>query len=273
MAVLLNNEILLSLKRSETIYNKVSELSKYIFYGDGLSDRDAHMKELEYLLRGIKGTDAHLTIFNHKTFAPELEVGHIEFWGPLPDGTMEERMISILALLNKEYRQFPYESVAWFTKELSEVPFDERVNMKIHHSGMRFSRMDGLPICIFSQGMPIQIDAERNFNYTLNYVQNINHLIKKDFPYYWIRFAYGQQKQYVRTFHSNDKLHSKNDLLSAREKEILKLVAEDLETKEIAQRLFISVNTVGNHRSNMIERLGARDTTALVQLAKIAGII
>ena len=273
MVSFIDNEILVSLKKSEAIYNKVAELSKYIFSGDGLADRDAQMKELEFLLKGIKGSDAHLTIFNHKTFAPELEVGHMEFWGPLPDGTMEERMITILGLLNKEYRQFPYESVEWFTKELQKIPFEDRVNMKIHHSGMRFTRMDGLPICIFSQGMPIQVDDQRNFNYTLNYVQNIHHLIKKDFPYYWIRFVYGQQKQFVKTFHSQDKVYSKQDLLSAREKEILLLIAADLDTKEIAQKLFISVNTVGNHRSNMIDSLGARDTTALVQLAKMTGMI
>lgn len=62
-------------------------------------------------------------------------------------------------------------------------------------------------------------------------------------------------------------------MLSAREKEILKLIAEDIDSKEIARQLFISTATVGNHRSNMIEKIGARDTTALVQLAKMAGII
>jgi DNA-binding CsgD family transcriptional regulator len=186
---------------------------------------------------------------------------------------MEERMINILGLLNKEYAKFPYESVSWFTKVLQQVPFQERVNMKIHHSGMRFTRVDKKPICIFSQGMPIQIDELRNFKYTLNYVQNIHHLIKKDFPYYWIRFAYGQQQQFVQTFHSNDKLFSKHDLLSTREKEILKMIAADIDTKEIAKQLSISPNTVGNHRSNMIEKLGARDTTALVQLVKMAGMI
>ncbi len=273
MASFINNEILLSLKKSEAIYHKVAELSKYIFNGDGLANRDAQMKELEFLLKGIKGTDAHLTIFNHKTFAPELEVGHMEFWGPLPDGNMEARMITILGLLNKEYRQFPYESVEWFTKELQLIPFEERVNMKIHHSGMRFTRMDGLPICIFSQGMPIQVDDQRNFNYTLNYVQNIHHLIKKDFRYYWIRISYGENGEFLHTFHSIDKVYSTKDLLSIREKEILKLIAEDFDTKEIANQLFISTATVGNHRSNMIERLGARDTTALVQLAKMTEMI
>ncbi len=273
MATFYDTEILLSLKKSEAIYNKVAELSRNIFHGKCLANRDSQMLELEFLLQGIKGTDAHLTIFNHQTFAPELEVGHTEFWGLLPDGNMEERMVTILDLLNKEYAKFPYESVEWFTKVLQEIPFEDRVNMKIHHSCMRFTRLDGVPICIFSQGMPIQIDEQRNFNYTLNYVQNIHHLIKKDFPYYWIRFAYGQLKEFVQTFHSDDKLYSKNDLLSKREKEILMLIAEDMDTKTIAEKLFISVNTVGNHRSNMIERLGVRDTTALVQLAKMTGMV
>ncbi len=268
-----DSEILLSLRKSEAIYNKVAELSKSIFHGDGLANRESQMQELEFLLKGIKGTDAHLTIFNHQTFAPELEVGHTEFWGLLPDGNMAERMVTILGLLHKDYARFPYESVDWFTKVLQQIPFEERVNMKIHHSCMRFTRLDGKPICIFSQGMPIQIDDQRNFNYTLNYVQNIHHLIKKDYPYYWIRLCYGDQKQFVQTFHSNDKLYSKHDLLSSREKEILNLIAEDMDTKAIAQKLFISVNTVGNHRSNMIERLGVRDTTALVQIAKMTEMI
>jgi len=273
MNTIYNNEILLGLKKSEAIYNKVAELSELIFNEGRLSDREAYMKELEFLLQGIKGTDAHLTIFNHKTYAPELEVGQVEFWGPMADGTMDERMVMILGLLNKEYAQFPYESVDWFTRVLQQIPFDEKVNMKIHHSCMRFTRTDAKPICIFSQGMPIQVDEQRNFSYTLNYVQNIHHLIKKDFPYYWIRFVYGQHKQFVQTFHSNDKIYSKHDLLSQREKEILKLIAADIDSKEIAKQLFISPNTVGNHRSNMIERLGARDTTALVQLAKMTEMI
>ncbi len=127
MANVLDNEILLGLKKSEDIYNTVAELSQHIFTDDSLAGRDAYIKELEFLLQGIRGTDTHLTIFNHETFAPELEVGHIEFWGPLPGGTMQQRMITILGLLNKEYEKFPYESVDRFIKMLQQVPFEERV--------------------------------------------------------------------------------------------------------------------------------------------------
>ncbi len=138
---------------------------------------------------------------------------------------------------------------------------------------MRFVRDDDKQIRVFSQGVPIQLDEDRNFKYTFNYIQNINHLIKKEYSFYWIRLSYGEQNEFVKTFNSEVKEHSNHDLLTVREKEVLQLISEDLDTKEIANRLSISTNTVGNHRSNMIEKLGARDTTALVQLAKMTGMI
>ncbi len=267
------SQSLIGLRKAETIYARVVQLSDFIFREEELENRSTYLQELEFLLDGIKGADTHLTIFNHKTYAPELEVGHTEFWGPLPEGTMEQRMVGILGLLNKEYVKFPIESVEWFTKMLTQIKFEDRENMKIHHCCMRFTRMDKKPICIFSQGMPIQVDEQREFKYTLNFVQNINHLIKKDFQFYWMRFSYGSKKQFVKTFHAEAKEYSNHDLLTVREKEVLQLISEDLDTKEIANRLSISTNTVGNHRSNMIEKLGARDTTALVQLAKMTGMI
>lgn len=185
----------------------------------------------------------------------------------------DEKMKNVLSILHTDYSSFPFESVNWLITIFPTIPFEERINMKIHHCGIRFVRKDGKQIRLFSQGIPLQVDEKRNFKYTLNYIQNIQHLFKNDYTYYWIRLSYGEQNELLQTFHSDTKETTKGDLLSAREKEILKLIAEDMDTKTIAQKLFISVNTVGNHRSNMIERLGVRDTTALVQLAKMTGMI
>jgi DNA-binding CsgD family transcriptional regulator len=227
---------------------------------------------LQYLLEGVKGVDTIFTIFNHKTYLPELEVGEAKFWNLLEVG-QEERMKKIFSILHQDYSNFHVESINWLSSIMTKMPSELKVNMKIHHCCMRFVREDNKEIRLFSQGMPIQLDEENNFKYTLNYVQNINHLIKRNYPFYWIRVAYGVNSEYVQTYHSDTKEHGKNDLLSAREKEILLLISEDLDTKEIAEKLFISANTVGNHRSNMIERLGVRDSTALVQLAKMTGMI
>jgi DNA-binding CsgD family transcriptional regulator len=267
------SQSLLGLRKAEAIYDRVIKLSEYAFSEGALGNKQEHLKELEFLLESVKGTDTILTIFNHKTYLPELEVGQEVFWGELQRENYEQKMYNVLSMLHKDYANFPYESVQWLAGIFPQIPFEERVNMKIHHCCMRFIRKDGKEIRLFSQGVPVQLDAERNFRYTLNYVQNINHLVKRDFPYYWIRLSYGQQQNQVQTFHSGTRESAKRDLLSSREKEVLMLIAEDFETKEIAGRLYISSNTVANHRSNMIERLGVRDTTALVQLAKMTGMI
>lgn len=264
---------LIQLQQADRIYLQVAKLSKKFFDKDFVNDLDSFLQEAALMLQGMKGMDVVIGIFNHKTYTTELQVGQESFWGLNTMDAKEDRMRKILSMLEKGYESFPAESVAWFTQTLQQIPVEERINLKFHHCGIRYRRKDGKQLCIFSQGVPLKYDADHYFNYTFNFVQNVSHLIKKDFPYYWIRISYGNSNEFVYTFHSESKTSSNRDLLSNREKEILKLIAEDLDTKEIADQLFISPNTIGNHRSNMIERLGVRDTTALVQLAKMTGMI
>ncbi len=61
--------------------------------------------------------------------------------------------------------------------------------------------------------------------------------------------------------------------LTSREREILKYIAEDQKNKEIADLLGISIRTVQAHRTNLMDKLGARDRTELVKYAIRKGII
>lgn len=56
-------------------------------------------------------------------------------------------------------------------------------------------------------------------------------------------------------------------LLTRREIEVLKLVADGLTNIEIAEKLFISVTTVDSHRKNLISKLQVKNTAALVRVA------
>jgi len=56
-------------------------------------------------------------------------------------------------------------------------------------------------------------------------------------------------------------------LLTRREIEVLKLIAEGLTNQEIADRLFVSASTVDSHRKNLISKLQAKNTAALVRTA------
>ncbi|WP_427890741.1 response regulator [Kribbella sp. GL6] len=62
-------------------------------------------------------------------------------------------------------------------------------------------------------------------------------------------------------------------ILTAREEEILKLVAEGNSSKEIAELLTISVKTVERHRSNILQKLGLRDRLDLTRYAIRAGLL
>ncbi len=61
--------------------------------------------------------------------------------------------------------------------------------------------------------------------------------------------------------------------LSMRQREILQLVAEGQTTKDIAQRLSLSVKTVETHRSQLMERLDIHDVPGLVRFAMRVGVI
>lgn len=64
-----------------------------------------------------------------------------------------------------------------------------------------------------------------------------------------------------------------NSLLSTRETDILKEVAMGYSNKEIAERLYISINTVITHRKNITEKLGIKSISGLTVYALMNQLI
>ncbi len=62
-------------------------------------------------------------------------------------------------------------------------------------------------------------------------------------------------------------------VLTAREDEVIKLIAEGRSSKEIARDLTISIKTVERHRANILAKLGMRDRVELTRYAIRAGLI
>jgi len=61
--------------------------------------------------------------------------------------------------------------------------------------------------------------------------------------------------------------------LTARELEVLKLIAEGMTNSEIADKLFTSKRTIETHRQNIISKTHAKNTAALIKLAVSRGLI
>jgi DNA-binding NarL/FixJ family response regulator len=61
--------------------------------------------------------------------------------------------------------------------------------------------------------------------------------------------------------------------LTPREQEVMRLLAEGLSSKAVAEKLFISPKTVENHRANIMNKLGLHSTIELVRYAAKLGLI
>lgn len=61
--------------------------------------------------------------------------------------------------------------------------------------------------------------------------------------------------------------------LTSREQEVMRLLAEGLNTKAAAEKLFISPKTIENHRANIMRKLGLSSTVELVRYAAKLGLI
>jgi DNA-binding NarL/FixJ family response regulator len=68
-------------------------------------------------------------------------------------------------------------------------------------------------------------------------------------------------------------LKSKDEIFSAREREVLALLSKGQSSKEIADTLFITERTVESHRKNMIEKGRVKNTVELIAYASALGLV
>ena len=80
------------------------------------------------------------------------------------------------------------------------------------------------------------------------------------------------QQQLVNDMFRN-KNQKQNTLLTRREKEVLQLITQEYTNQEIADKLFISLHTVDNHRSSLLQKLDAKNTAGLVKKAIENGLV
>jgi DNA-binding NarL/FixJ family response regulator len=78
-------------------------------------------------------------------------------------------------------------------------------------------------------------------------------------------------RDYLQRTRRGDRLPER--ILTPREEEIVKLIAESHSSREIAETLGISTKTVDRHRANILQKLGMRDRLDLTRYAIRAGLV
>lgn len=90
-----------------------------------------------------------------------------------------------------------------------------------------------------------------------------------------------QGKQYIQQslgaeynrFIQQQKQNKKNSLLTQRETEIIKLIAQEMTTAQISRQLFLSEHTVETHRKNIVRKTGAKTVIGIVNYARENGLL
>ena len=78
-------------------------------------------------------------------------------------------------------------------------------------------------------------------------------------------------RDYLDRLRRGDRVPS--SVLTAREDQVIKLIAEGCSSREIARDLHIAVKTVESHRANILNKLGMRDRVELTRYAIRAGLV
>jgi DNA-binding CsgD family transcriptional regulator len=159
----------------------------------------------------------------------------------------------------------------FMTDSIREAPENIKRNFIAYGFGMKHFRPSGQPFQTMVQIFGLEFNEKSMPTLCFIVDQDIEHLIKSTDNYLGrLNFNNGE---FVTTFSSKDPILKKQDIFSERELDVLKLLLKGYESKQIGEKLFISSNTVDNHRKNMIRKVDARDTTALIQISKQLGIL
>lgn len=153
-------------------------------------------------------------------------------------------------------------------KILQEFTREEQKQLTITVCGFSINNEKGKKMRLMMKSKPIAFTSENNLNVALNNIRDIKYLL--DDNGFWLRISAGK-----KVFHWSKDYDSfcKGDIISIREKEVLRQWMLGLNITEIANSLFISPNTVKNHLKSMRKKLLARDNTALVELSLLCGIL
>lgn len=151
------------------------------------------------------------------------------------------------------FLKFEYQAVEFFR----HLPFGKVSKYKIQYD-FRIRNKKGCYVRLLHQAIPLHFD-ESNFYRILTIDTDISHLKQEGTPSFVIMGLDGEP-----SYHSASMLQLSHDIFTCREREILKMIVETKSSKEIADKLFISLHTVNTHRKNILAKANCTTPIELV---------
>lgn len=133
-----------------------------------------------------------------------------------------------------------------------------------HFANVQFTTFKGNINHLMIKIIPMEFKATTIPAMRIFILYDLSGMIKSN--HWWIKYNHPEHPHH---YHSKENKLQCGHLISSREKEILQLLQKGMSSKSIGKALFISPFTVDNHRRNLLKRIGAVNTTALIHILNI----
>lgn len=114
---------------------------------------------------------------------------------------------------------------------------------------------------LFNKGIKSYLDKNSRYD---EFMKSIQALLLNEI--YICDYAKDRMINFISNEQEHHKIHIK-DPLTKREVEILKLICDGLSSKDISEKLFISINTVETHRKRILLKLNVKNSVGVVKYA------
>lgn len=180
---------------------------------------------------------------------------------------VERGILNPFTMIHNSHHSLPFQYLKLQNNFLGNIT-DNQINTKNYFCGIKVLNNKGEIRRIFVKTKTLLVDENNNASLIVCFIEDITHLIRNNS--YWLRIE-NRNKNFAYV-HQRGKKEFK-DVISKKEKETVLLMAQHKSNIEIANELFVSTSTIESHRKNMIKRLGATSSGALIHLCKMANII
>jgi DNA-binding CsgD family transcriptional regulator len=253
----------------EYLLNSLINIQSHL-YDKTSVDTNSIKEDYKYINEFAKNANTVKMVFDHAQFKIIHVSDNVEMLSGYSINDAQN-ILFILKIITDEHVNFMNNWFNWMLSVHSKLGHLHNTKQAI--CGVKIKHKDGRIKSLMLRYSPLEMNENGVAKTAIISIDDITHLVRGDF--YWGRLVQREKNVVTNThyFVSTDIKDTPHDLLSDREKLVLQLLAEGRESKEIGEILFISSHTVDNHRRNMINKIGVRDTTALLQICKMAGIL
>ena len=149
------------------------------------------------------------------------------------------------------------------TEFFKDLPYDKIAKYKMQYD-FRMRAKNNKYVRLLHQAVQIEYD-EANYYRTLDLDTDITHIKPEGTPTFSIIGLEGEPSYYNIDIDEAVMLTRSNDPFTKRERQILKLVVEGTSSKEIADKLHISLHTVNVHRKNILNKADVKTSLDLLR--------